>query len=92
MVLEVPLAEGSAPGVEVVVEMVTEKDSISADILVEADIGKTVGKTLGKKQFKVELFEVVSFEMDLPVEALLEEAENLACSWQSTEVVYLHLQ
>ncbi len=49
MVPEVPLAERSAPGVEAVVETATEKDSIGADMPVEADVGKTVGKTLGKK-------------------------------------------
>ncbi len=49
MVPEVPLAKRSAPGMEAVVEMATEKDSIGANMLVEADMGKTLGKTLGKK-------------------------------------------
>ncbi len=46
---EVPLAERSVPGVEAIIEMATEKDSISADISVEVDVGKTVRKTLEKK-------------------------------------------
>ncbi len=49
MVPEVPLAKRLAPGVEAVVETATEKDSIGADMPVEADVGKIVGKTLGKK-------------------------------------------
>ncbi len=49
MAPEVLLAERSAPGVEAVVEIATKKDSIGADMSVEADIGKTLGKTLGKK-------------------------------------------
>ncbi len=49
MAPEVSLAERSVLGVEAVVEMATKKDSIGADMPVEADVEKTVGKTLRKK-------------------------------------------
>ncbi len=44
IVPKVPLAKRLVSRVEAVVEMAIKKNSIGADILVEADIGKTVGK------------------------------------------------